>query len=392
VVVLIALTAVLAPASVVAAWAHDQVSDTERYVATVQPLASDPAVQDAMVTAIVDQIFTYVDVKAVTTQAVDALAQQGLPPRIATGLTALTGPLADSIRGFVTTQVRKVIQSPAFADAWVQANRVAHTQLVAVLSGEGSAALNVQTGKVSVNVAAVINSVKTLLEQKGFTLASSIPTVNASFTIMESADLVKAQNLYRALERAAMWLPLLGLLCLGAAVALARNRRRTLFAGALTIAVSMLVLGIALNVARALYLQALPSGGVLTPAAAASIYDAVVQFIRISLRAVLLLALVVAAIAWLVGPGPAPTAVRRTTTRTVARLRDLRGAEGRQPGTVETFVYTYKSALRGGVLALGVLVYVLASHPTALWTLVLVAVLGVALLVIEFLARPPVPA
>jgi ABC-type multidrug transport system permease subunit len=84
--------------------------------------------------------------------------------------------------------------------------------------------------------------------------------------------------------------------------------------------------------------------------------------------------------------------VRRTTTRTVARLRDLRGAEGRQPGTVETFVYTYKSALRGGVLALGVLVYVLASHPTALWTLVLVAVLGVALLVIEFLARPPVPA
>src|SRR6478736_101696 len=52
--VLIVLMAVLAPLSVVARWAHDTVSDTDRYVETVAPLASDPAVQDA----IIDRITT----------------------------------------------------------------------------------------------------------------------------------------------------------------------------------------------------------------------------------------------------------------------------------------------------------------------------------------------
>ncbi|KOX26057.1 hypothetical protein ADL06_16705 [Streptomyces sp. NRRL F-6491] len=46
-VVLIVLGCVLAPLGIVASWAADVVGATDRYVATVAPLASDPAVQDA---------------------------------------------------------------------------------------------------------------------------------------------------------------------------------------------------------------------------------------------------------------------------------------------------------------------------------------------------------
>ena len=56
---------------------------------------------------------------------------------------------------------------------------------------------------------------------------------------------------------------------------------------------------------------------------------------------------------------------------------------------METFVYTYRTTLRGAVLVLAALIYVLASHPTAQWTLVLIALVGALMLVIEFLARPP---
>jgi type VI protein secretion system component VasF len=49
---LIVLGCVLAPLAGVAVWARNQVTNTDRYVATVAPLASDPAIQQA----IADQI------------------------------------------------------------------------------------------------------------------------------------------------------------------------------------------------------------------------------------------------------------------------------------------------------------------------------------------------
>ncbi len=151
--VLITIGALLAPLSIVATWAHDEVSDTDRYVATVAPLGSDPAVQNAIIDRITTEIFARLDVKAVTNEAVDALAAQGLPPRVADSLRALSTPLANGVRSFVTERVTRIIKSPEFEDAWVAANREAHTQLVAVLTGEGTDAVNVTGNTVSVNLA-----------------------------------------------------------------------------------------------------------------------------------------------------------------------------------------------------------------------------------------------
>ena len=135
VVTLVLVAAVLAPASIVARWAHDEVADTDRYVATVAPLAEDPAVQKAVVDRVTSELFARIDVKAVTDEAVAALADQGLPPRVAVGLNALSAPLASGIESFIRDQITKLVGSDVFAAAWVQANREAHAQMVAVLSG-----------------------------------------------------------------------------------------------------------------------------------------------------------------------------------------------------------------------------------------------------------------
>lgn len=201
VVVLILVAAVLAPASIVARWASDTVSDTDRYVETVGPLADDPAVQKAVVTRVTNEIFQRVDVEAVTQDAIDALAAQGLPPRVSNGLSALSAPLAGGIRSFVTTQVTKLVESDVFADAWVQANRQAHAQMVAVLTGEGSDAVSVENGTVALNLGPLIETVKQRLSAAGFTLAEQIPAVNAQFTIFQSPDLAKAQSAFSLLDR-----------------------------------------------------------------------------------------------------------------------------------------------------------------------------------------------
>ena len=301
VVTLVLVAAVLAPASVVARWAHDEVADTDRYVETVAPLAQDPAVQQAVVDRVTAELFARIDVKAVTDQAVAALANQGLPPRVTVGLTALSAPLASGIESFVREQITKLVESDVFAAAWVQANREAHAQMVAVLSGQGTDAVAVKGDTVSINLATVIDVVKKRLSDAGFTLAERIPTVNAQFTIFQSADLTKAQTAFRMLDTLANWLPVLALLLLALAVYVARRRRQTLIWSAVAVAASMLVLGAALNIFRPVYLNAIDPR-VLPTDAAAAIYDQLVGFIRLNLRAVLVVALAVAAGAWVTGP------------------------------------------------------------------------------------------
>jgi len=80
--VLITLACLLAPLSVLAVWSSTTVSDTNRYVETVAPLAKDPDVQAAVTDAVTRQVFTYVDVSALT-------IQPGSPSR--TGNSAASG-------------------------------------------------------------------------------------------------------------------------------------------------------------------------------------------------------------------------------------------------------------------------------------------------------------
>src|SRR5262249_52419953 len=133
--VAIVLLAVVAPLAVVATWAHDEISDTDRYVATGAPLAHDAAVQSAVSTAITNALLERLDIQAVTQEATQALASRGLPPRVATSIQALGTPLAGAIENFIGDKVDAVVKSEQFATAWEAMNRAAHTQMVAVLTG-----------------------------------------------------------------------------------------------------------------------------------------------------------------------------------------------------------------------------------------------------------------
>ena len=54
--ILIVLGCVLAPISVVGVWAGNQITDTGRYVATVQPLIDDPAIPNVLTDRITNEI------------------------------------------------------------------------------------------------------------------------------------------------------------------------------------------------------------------------------------------------------------------------------------------------------------------------------------------------
>ena len=384
---LVALIAVLTPLGVVARWAHDEVSDTDRYVESVAPLASDPAVQNAVTNRITNEIVTRLEVEAVTEQAIQALSDRGLPPLAATSLQALGGPLSDAIEGFIRDQVANLVESDSFQTAWEEANRQAHTQLVAVLTGKDTDVVQVSDNAVSVNLATVIEAVKQQLVDRGFTLAERLPTVDAEFTIFQSADITKAQNAFRVLSAINTWLPVVILVLLAAALAIARSRRRTLIATMLAVAGTMLLLGVVLNVFRVVYLDALPAE--VDQAAAGAIYDTLVWFIRLNLRAILVLTLAVSFVAWVSGPGTAAVRLRRGTTRAIGSVRHGGEQIGLDTGRFGVFLHQNRAVIRGLVLGLGLIAYVMADHPTPGFTIALVVVAAVVLLLVELLARPP---
>ena len=384
---LIVVGCVLAPLSVVAVWSSNQLTNTDRYVETVSPLADEPAIQDAIAGKITAEVFTYIDVEAITTQALEALGNQGLPPQVATQLQALSAPLASGIESFTRSQVDRVVQSDAFADAWVAANRVAHEQLVAALTGTGSGSITVENDTVSVNMAALIQTVKERLVDRGFTLAERIPEVDASFVLFQSQDVARAQRAFNLIDTLGVWLPIIALLLIAIGVYVAKSHRRALVGAGIGVAVGMVVLALGLTIFRTIYLDAIPSD-VLPHDAAALLYDTVVRFLRLGLRTVLVLALIVAAAAFLTGPSVTAVRTRRGITTAIDRLRGGAEQAGWNTGPVGAWVYRNKTVLRIAAVSVAALALVFWGRPTGKVVIGLSLALLVVLAIIEFLGRP----
>jgi hypothetical protein len=389
-VVLIVVGCVLAPLAGVAVWARNQVTNTDRYVRTVAPLASDPAIQTAVADQITTQVFSYLDVQGLTNQTVDALAERGLPPRLADQLQGFAAPLASGIQSFVRTEVGKIVQSQAFADAWVQANRVAHQGLVKALTGQGGEAVTVEGDTVTLNLAPFIETVKQRLVEGGFGLAARIPEVNASFVLFDVKNLTQARSAFNLLNTLGIWLPIIAIVLLGIGVFVAKDHRRALVGAAVGVAVAMVGLGLALAVFRTIYLDAVPAA-VLPHDAAAVLYDTIVAYLRLGLRTILVLALVIAGGALVTGQSTTALRTRQRLAAGIGRLRGGAEHAGWRTGPVGTWVYANKQLLRIGAVALAALALVFWGQPTGKTILVLAGLLVVALAMIEFLGQPPQP-
>jgi hypothetical protein len=335
-------------------------------------------------------VFTYIDVRGLTNEVVDALATRGLPPRLADQLQALTVPIASGVEGFTRTQVGKVVQSQAFADAWVQANRVAHDELVKALTGEGGGAITVEDNRVSVNLAPFIQTVKQQLTAAGFTLAARIPEVNASFTLFQSDSITRARSAFNLLNTLGVWLPVIVLILIVLGVYVARDHRRALVGAGLGVALGMLVLALGLAIFRSIYLNGVPAD-VLPHDAAAVLYDTIVRFLRAGLRTVLVLGLVVAAGAFLTGQSVTAVRTRESLARAIGWLQGGAEQAGLRTGPVGGWVHRHKRALRIGAVVAASLALVFWSRPTGKVVIGLALALLVALAIIEFLGRAPQP-
>ncbi|MEU4268989.1 hypothetical protein [Streptomyces sp. NPDC026092] len=386
-VVLIVISSLLALLAVVAVWTDSIVGDTDRYVATVAPLASDPDVQAAVTNRVTTEVLSHIDVKAVVDQLSQAATEQGAPPRLGKLIGDLTGPITSGLTQLVSSTVNKVVTSDQFATLWVNANRAVHSTLDKALTGKGGGAVSLENNQVAIDIGPFVAKVKDELVSSGFGPAAKIPEVHTNFVVFASKDVGKVKTYFRLLQIMGTWLPIIAVLVAAAGVFTAVNRRRGLIGAAVGVAVAMLFLGVVLTVFRSFYLDHLPPGA--SQAAAGSIYDTLIRFLRAAIRAVGVTALVTAVGAFLIGPSRVAVSIRTACRSAIGALRDASTAHGLRLGPVGRFVNHYKRWIGAGILAIAAVVLATWSYPTAAVVVWIVVVVLVGFAIREFLDTGP---
>jgi hypothetical protein len=374
IVTLLVLASILAPFAVASIWIKNQVTDTSRYVRTVKPLASNPAIQSAVAANLTNALFTRVDV--------EARAKQILPPR----LKQFAAPAATGVENYARDVTKRFLASDAFQKIWVEVNRRAHEQLNKILTGQGH---YVQTahGDVVVDLAPVLAKLKDRLDARGVRVFDRVPTesVKSSFVLISSKQLDKAQKGVRLLKVLAIGLPLLVLALYAIAIGISRRRRRALLQASLGLVAGMALLGIGLTIGRSIYLDYV-AGPSLPHDAATAFYDTIVHYLRLGIRVIAGIALLVAAGAFVTGPSRPAVAVRRWFGSFVGWAQ---GETGAGSSEFARWVRSAKRPLRIGAIVLPIAIFFLWNTPTVSLVIALVALSLFLLLVIELFARAP---
>jgi hypothetical protein len=349
--------------SLIAAYVRSTVLNTDRYVSTMAPIARSPDVQQAVADKLDGAITSRVDFSA--------LLREALPDQADPFAPALAGGLQQAIRA----RIDAFVASDEFENLWDEANRSAHSRVVALLTTGESNRLQLEGNTVYLDLGAAVDRVRTGLEERDLDrLAAAIPpSVDGRVTLLQSEGFVKARKAVDLIEGLTIVLPILALLCLGGHVALSRPRRRGLLRVGLGLIVTALLLLAAVGLARSAYLDAIDQE-VLPREAAADIFDALISLLRAGLRIVAIAAVLVALLALVLG---------RTDVVADRSRRALRGvASSPRVG----WVADHRGLLQGAVVALGALVLLSWDPPTAGLVLIDAALVIAAVAVIAAIA------
>ncbi len=367
--VLVVLACVLAVVSVLVVFARNQLLNTDAYVSTVAPLATNPAIQTQVATRVSEELIARTDLSQKVKGALPAKAG------------FLVTPITDGVQSATYSITLKVVQSPKFEELWVTVNRASHKQLVAVLTGSTQGSVSTKGGKITIDLSQVELTAKKALDAKGITVFDKVPAVKGlNFVLFQSNDLVRIQRLVNFLNKLAVVLPIVTLLCFAGAIVLTRNRRRGLVRATAGLALSMALILVLIGVGRNQYIAGLHPPQ--SPAAASAVIDTVTANLRWGIWIILIVSALIA-----IGGLIAGNAWVR------AKVGDLRKPGWVTGGPVHDFVAIHRKALQWTVLALGLVILVIWSDPTPLIAVIVVAVtLVVVGLVGLFAGRGPRPA
>ncbi|MGW5861469.1 hypothetical protein ACWFRJ_04740 [Streptomyces sp. NPDC055239] len=374
--VLIALVAVLAVTSVVGVWGSRTTLNTDRWISAVGPLPEDPDVNAAVSTYLTREILDRVDVKQRLSDA--------LPPRA----SFLAAPATSAVHDYVQKSISALIANERFQDLWRATNRRAHERIVAVLEKKNEN-VRVSGDTVTLNLLPMVNNVLRSLEEQLPTmfgkkldlpalssgelppglhdriekaLGVSLPADFAQIRIYNRHELGQLQETVLLFKRAVVGLVIAVPVLLALTLWISPTRRRTLLQLGLWLVVSVTVLSTVLRAVRDQLLDQVPSG-VYRDGARAAMWT-VFTTLRDRGDQLLWLGVAIAVLAYLVGPGRLPKALRRYMAQGARATGHLLSKAGdrAQGARVRPWLAQHADVLRvAGVIVAAVVALALSS-------------------------------
>ncbi|NUR72141.1 MAG: hypothetical protein HOU81_15100 [Hamadaea sp.] len=377
-VVLLVISSLLVVASVTARFARSELLNTDRYVETVAPLASDPGVQQAITTRVTDAVMASADLPALIQQLAEATGIKAAPQAATLAAPAIT----NWIQGQVKRIVGDLVSSPQFATLWTEVNRSAHTQIDKLLTGEDGTVVSTQDTDIVINLGPVVAAARDNLVARGWGFLSKVPDVSIPYTVATIDDLPQIQRYVKLLDKAGTWLPILALVLLGLGVWCAPNHRRALLVGLVISAVLLLITLAAYAIFRNRYADKLTAKG-FNADVALTVWDQLLRYFVIALATTTVAAALAAIWVYLAGPGRGARLFRRGVN---TAIDPVGRAIGPQPG-VRRFIHRWQPWI-AVILAAGAMWWLLAS-PTVATAFLIVAVVALLTAVITLLRRLP---
>lgn len=215
--ILVVLACLLAAPAVAAYALVGEVTDEQSYLDAVTPLADDPDIQQAVGTQIKD---------------------------------AIVPKVPEAAASLVQESVDKYVASPDFRELWVNVNKEAHPEVLAMLRGEQTGSLSVQGDAIVLNLGDVAAQLRERMVAEGVPLADQIPAVDASVQLLSRPAVKELVPAFDLLEKLSVILPVLTLILLVGGIVLSARQGRTMVVGGIGLVVMMLLLVLFIFLAR----------------------------------------------------------------------------------------------------------------------------------------------
>ena len=303
--VLLVLGVLLTVVSILSTYVKREALDEGQFKQTSQELIASPAIQEQVAATMVEALYANVDVSGELTN------------KLPDNLQGLAAPIAGISRELVDRGAQELIQRPRAQQAFVEISSISQQQLIKVLRGD-TRALETSNGNVVLDLRPLVLR---LGDRFGFieNLADKVPQDAAQVTILKSDDLQLAQDVTHWLEQVANFVWILAVACWVGAIWLARGRRRQ---EVRSLGIGLAVVGVLVILARwaagNYFVDNLIQSDAVRPAATDA-WNIITDALAAAGWVALSVGILIAAGAWLVGPGARATSARASLAPVLQR-------------------------------------------------------------------------
>ena len=363
------IATLLTPVAVVGHWGHRTVTDAEQYINTVGPLASDPAIQQAVSEQVTKVLLEKVNTEELVGGFIGNFVQN---PAIA---DRLVGPISAGVDNLIGQAVDRVLASSAFETVWIKTNTAAQKSLMLLLEGKPAGIIQRDGDQVVLDTTQLLKEVQAQVVASGLSVAANItiPDTSNQIVLFETPLIGQVQTIYGFTSPILQWLPLIVFALFALSIALARRRPRVVLTMGVFLALWAVVLLASMSSAETVIQGKLGTTGL--GLALSAFWTTFFAYLVNGLQAILLLGVGAIVVGWLAGSSRPAGTVRQHLCDGLQQIGAV------IPSGINTFVRSYSLFLRWAVSL--VLLFILTAFDTiSLVRVIWLGALGVLLFAI----------